>query len=259
MAALAEPQAPEPDLPPDLSIEDPPAPVTYGRPYRTAALQRAEQARRVQRLDRYEQMLALRAAQVPIAEMAKQVGIDARTVRRWVAQGSFPEMRSRRRRPSLIDPYEASVVSRWSAGCQNGMQLWEELHAKGYQGSIRALYHSLFRLRDQATPATQPPQRQRRTKSRKALPPPGPYDQFSAKHAVWLFVRPPEELKATEQEELTDLAPGPSPSGSGVSTHESVCDPAQTAPGGPPGGVDQTGPRQSLSRTGHLWAGPQAG
>jgi transposase len=200
------PEPPEPDLPPDLPFEDLPAPVMYGRPYRTAALQRAEEARRVHRLDRYEQMLALRAAQVPIVEIARQVGIDARTVRRWVAHESFPERRPRRRRPSLIDPYEASVIARWSAGCQNGMQLWEEVRAKGYQGSIRALYHYLFRLRDQATPAKEPPRRRaRRTKPKKALPPPGPYDQFSAKHAVWLFVRLLEDLKATEREELTFL------------------------------------------------------
>lgn len=154
-AAPEEPPPPAPDLPTDLEVEDLPGPVTYGRPYRTAALQRAEQARRTQRLDCYEQMLALRAAQVPIAEIAKQIGIDARTVRRWLAHGSFPERRPRRRRPSLIDPYEAYVVARWSAGCQNGMQLWEEVRAKGYQGSIRALYHYLFRLRDPATAANQ--------------------------------------------------------------------------------------------------------
>jgi hypothetical protein len=31
-------------------------------------------------------------------------------VRRWLAHGSFPEARRRRRRPSLIDPYERYVL-----------------------------------------------------------------------------------------------------------------------------------------------------
>jgi hypothetical protein len=100
--------------------------------------------RRAQKLDRYTQVIELHHQGLRAAEIASRIGIGERTVHRWVAHGSFPEARQRRRRPSLIDPYERYVLSRWQEGNQNGSQLYKELTAQGYKGSPKAMYNAPF-------------------------------------------------------------------------------------------------------------------
>ena len=116
-------------------------------PARSMSVKLAQEGRRAQKLDRYEQVVELHQQGVKAADIASRVGIGERTVRRWLAHGSFPEARQRRRRPSLIDPYERYVIQRLQQGCQNGSQLYRELRAQGYQGSRKAMYNYLATLR----------------------------------------------------------------------------------------------------------------
>ena len=90
------------------------------RPARTRREEEARLARRAQKLDRYEQVLELHDQGFTAADIGSRVGISGRTVQRWLAHGSFPEARRRRRRPSLIDPYERYVLQWWQAGNRNG-------------------------------------------------------------------------------------------------------------------------------------------
>lgn len=108
------------------------------------------------------------------------------------------EQRQRRKRPSLIDPYEAYLLRRWEAGCHTGLQLWREIAVQGYTGSQRAFYHYLGRLRD-PPPAPSPPKRHVAPPKR-APPPPGPYDHLSLKKVGWWWLRPQGELTPAEQE-----------------------------------------------------------
>src|SRR5712691_11083551 len=87
------------------------------------------------------------------ADIASRVGIGKRTVHRWLAHGSFPEARPRRRRPSLIDPYERYVLMWWQEGNRNGSQLYSELTANGYKGSRKAMYNYLAFLRLPQSPS----------------------------------------------------------------------------------------------------------
>jgi transposase len=97
-----------------------------------------------------------------------------------------------------------SVTSarRWHEGNRNGGQLYRELTARGYQGSPKAMYNYLARLRtapgraSKSSPAAKPPKR----KSRPL--PPAPLDNFSAQRATWLFVCQPEQLDEQQQAEL---------------------------------------------------------
>lgn len=206
-AAQVPPPEPEP-LATDAAASKllpPPAPVQVGHASRGPALEKVQQARRAARYDRYQQVVALREHSLSSREIAAQVGISARTVRAWVAQGAFPEARQRRRRPSLIDPFEAYVVQRWQAGCHNGAQIYREMTAHGYPGTMRALYRYLVRLYDACPPsASSKPARQK-----KPLLPSGPYDHFSAKRGAWLFFRPPAELTPAEQQEVAFLCQVP--------------------------------------------------
>jgi DNA-binding NarL/FixJ family response regulator len=83
------------------------------RPARSRREEQARLARRAQKLDRYEQVLELRDQGLTVADIGSRIGIAGRTVQRWLAHGSFPEARRRRRRPSLIDPYERYVLQWW--------------------------------------------------------------------------------------------------------------------------------------------------
>src|SRR6266700_7284590 len=172
------------------------------RPARTHREEEARLARRAQKLDRYEQVLELRDQGLTAADIGPRIGVSGRTIRRWLAHGSFPEARRRRRRPSLIDPYERYVLQWWQAGNRNGLQLYRELTAQGYRGSSKAMYRYLERLRTpqrHALGSSSPSKRQRR---KSVLASPAPLENFSAQRATWLFVCHPEKLDETQQKEL---------------------------------------------------------
>jgi transposase len=166
------------------------------RPYRSRRERQAHHARRLQRLDRYTQVVALHHQGLHAADIASRVGIGERSVRRWLAHGSFPEASYRRRRPSLIDAYEAYVKQRWREGCHNGLQLHRELTERGYKGSPKALYSYLATLRPPTSTATEP-------RGRKAdISSAAPFESFSSHRGVWLFLRKPDDLEEVEQATL---------------------------------------------------------
>jgi transposase len=115
--------------------------------------------------------------------------------------GTFPEARRRRRRPSLMDPYERYVRAWWQEGNRNGSQLYRELVSRGYKGSSKAMYNYLATLRTpQVRSSKSTPSRLR---ERKSIPwVPAPLENFSAQRATWLFVCQPEKLDERQQEEL---------------------------------------------------------
>lgn len=171
------------------------------RPPRSRSVQQAQFARRAQKQDRYEQVVELQQQGEKVADIASRIGIGERTVRRWLAHGSFPEARRRRRRPSLIDPYERYVLTWWQEDTRNGLQLYRELTARGYKGSPKAMYNYLATLRTpQSLSSRSTPSKQQ---ERQAIPSsPAPLENFSAQRATWLFVCQPEKLDEMQQKEL---------------------------------------------------------
>src|SRR6266567_2807018 len=95
----------------------------------------------------------------------------------------------------LLRGMPASLRRRWEEGCQNGERLYEELQARGYTGSIRALYRYLNRWQSPRKLQENPSPSKRRTPRRKkTIPPPGPFDDCNAKQAVWLYFRSHDDL-----------------------------------------------------------------
>jgi excisionase family DNA binding protein len=105
--------------------------------------ERARMTRRAQRYDRYQQVMALYEQGLGPTEIARCVGLSRRTVERWIKAGEFPEAKRRRKRRSVFDPYAEYVLTRWEQGCTNGLQLYQELQAQGYQGSAQTIYRYL--------------------------------------------------------------------------------------------------------------------
>lgn len=155
----------------------------------------AHLARHTERLDRYQQLIHLREEGFTQKEIARRLGMAERTVRHWLTRGipyATPELRHKRSRS--FDPYAVSVRERFLQGSRNGLQLWRELQAQGYKGGSKAVYRFLAQLK-QGSATRSPSQR-----SQAALD--APTEQWTAKQAVWWFLRDPSDLNRKEQETL---------------------------------------------------------
>lgn len=154
--------------------------------------ERERLTRQAQRQDRYEQVLALQAQGLGNKEIARRVGLTARTLENWQKKG-FPQAGRRRKRSSCFDPYASYVLSRWEQGCTNGLQIYREIKEQGYIGTEKTVYRFLV------------PLRRKQRIIQKAVVPHAPLQDFSAHDAVWLFVRDQAKLDEKEQATLTAI------------------------------------------------------
>ena len=163
------------------------------RPHPHPSTVKKTEARRTQRLDRYTQAIELRAQGHTLSDIARQIGRCERTVRKWLQHGSYPEVRCPKRR-SVFDPYARYILQRWSEGIQNSQQLFTEIQAQGYPGTLRTLQRFLARLHDRPK-LPSPPE----------LPADDILQRFSTKDAVWLFMRQPSVLDEQAQADLARI------------------------------------------------------
>lgn len=149
------------------------------------------QAKREERLARYQQVVALRKQGFSQTAIASQVGIGHATVSRWLSSDTFPEQQPRPRKMAL-DPHLPFLRERWEAGCHNIAQLYRELVDRGYTHSYHSVHEQLVRLL--------PEGKKNAAKGCDLSPTP-----LSPRQATFLFLRRPEELEADEQESLLTL------------------------------------------------------
>lgn len=81
------------------------------------------------------------------------------------------------------------LLSRWAQGERSASRLWHEIRSQGFQGSQRTLYRFVSTLSHETVP----------------LPPPRVVDRIAVQQALWLLVRPSEDLKAEEWKDLQEL------------------------------------------------------
>ena len=158
--------------------------------YRSRREEQARLARAAEREQRYEQVLTLHRQGLRTSDIAMQVGMGYRTVREWLAHGSYPEPKQRRHRPSLVDRYEREVLKRREQGDHNGASLYRHLRALGYRGSQKALYRYLARLRSP---------RHRPLTTNQPHTAAGPLERFSTGRTTALFLRKFGDLSQEEQ------------------------------------------------------------
>jgi transposase len=111
------------------------------------AAQRRSAARRARRLERYEQVIALRAAGERKLRIARLTRLDRRTVDTWLPAGSFPERAPATARPTSVDPFAEYLAARIAAGEANAAQVTRELVTRGYGGSYQAVRRAVTRVR----------------------------------------------------------------------------------------------------------------
>jgi len=166
----------------------------------------AEQARAAQRAARrqtcYDAVWAVHRQGWSTAAIAAQVDCSRRTIERYLQMPTWPVPQHRRHYGrSILNPYKASLLERWNAGCHTAIQLFQELQPRGYTGSYRRVTAYVSRIR-QAQGI--PPRRQGR---RQRLPVVAePVSQpLTPRRATWLVLRRQEQRTAAEAQQLAQL------------------------------------------------------
>jgi transposase len=143
---------------------------------------------------RYQQMLVLREAGLSTGSIAKRLGVEQRTIQRWLALQHGPYAGPRKPRRSPLDWSTRYLRERWEAGERNGTVLWEELKEKGYTGSSRSVYRRLAKWREH------PPKRA--TPASPGSIPRSPFEDVTPGQVIgWMLARP-ERLPPKAQEQL---------------------------------------------------------
>ena len=98
--------------------------------------------------ERYQTITALRTAGKSIAQIARELGLDRRTVRRFARATGEEELHvTNRQRATLLDEYTDYLHRRWAEGCTDASALAREITAQGYRGSVRTVRTYLHPLR----------------------------------------------------------------------------------------------------------------
>jgi len=100
-----------------------------------------ETDRRPRWVEKYQRVIELQQQNRSRRAIARELGLDRATVRRWLDAGCLPEL-ARRGRPRKVQAWLPYLEERWQAGCRNATTLTMELRARGFVGS----YYTVRRL-----------------------------------------------------------------------------------------------------------------
>jgi transposase len=84
-------------------------------------------------------------------EIARIVGVSSRRVYRTLKHEQPPARRRRSHTRTLTDPYLSYLSHRWNEGCHTASQLYKEIVAQGYTGSLRTMRRTGERFRRSGT------------------------------------------------------------------------------------------------------------
>jgi transposase len=157
-----------------------------GAPVATLPPPTQSQLRRQRRLERYEQVVAMFNSGQSQAAISRALGIERKTIRRWLRRGQFPERKPPHRRPPKVNEFADYLQQRWNEGCHNASRLYQEIREKGYQGKRAMVARFVAGWR----------------KIGKVASPKAP-ERVSPKHAAILVTRPEDQM-TDEQQQLFD-------------------------------------------------------
>jgi hypothetical protein len=131
-----------------------------GRPrLRAVAGDRNEAVRSQSRLSR--QALFVNAKRMHVADrtlgdIAVEMGVDRRTVAKWVALDDLPDRQRSTIKPSSPLYFQEFLERRWTAGDRSGRRLFHDVRNRGYIGSFSHLERLLSHWRKGAPPGQTP-------------------------------------------------------------------------------------------------------
>lgn len=131
-------------------------PLPAAKEVRPSAAEQRSQTARARRQSRFEEAARLHEAGMTVSEIARRLGIDRKTTRRWLHRGSPPSWR-KPRRGSAIDVHIAYLERRWAEGFHNATRLWRELVVLGFKGRSASVRAWAGRKRKAGPAPTRPP------------------------------------------------------------------------------------------------------
>jgi transposase len=175
-----------------------------------------KQVRRDKRLSGYEDVRTLMEQGHAPRAIARKLKLARATVSKFAQAEEYPELHhpKRGKKRSLLDPYKRYILDRWQQGCTNGVQLYDEIKARGFTGSTPLLRMFLADLRkkhqeagsasvltlDASTQAIDIPP---------SLPPkPRIPCRMSATRASWLFVSQAGKLNEKQNQHVGQIRAG---------------------------------------------------
>jgi transposase len=108
--------------------------------------------------DQHAAVQALAARGLGLRAIARELGVDRKTARRFAHAATSDEAVARAiSRPTVLDRYQPHLHRRWTEGCHDTAVLHAEITALGYRGSLRTVYRYLQPLRAGTDPAALTP------------------------------------------------------------------------------------------------------
>jgi transposase len=151
-----------------------------------------QQARRAQRVARYEEIKQLRAEGHSLSAIARRMGMQRATVRLFLRADEYPEARPGTK-PSKVQPFAKYLEERWREGCHNARQLYREIKARGYNGHVQVLQAYLASWRKLL------PEEIRRRQAVPQEPPPAP------RTVSWWLLLAEEKLREPERAFVAEI------------------------------------------------------
>jgi hypothetical protein len=111
---------PRTSVPPTVSLADAPPHASQPTPRKRAL---------------WEAMQRHRDLGESLRQIAHTLGLDRRTVRKYLAADQPLVYPARRPRPTQLTPHLGYLATRWAQGCHNARRLYHELVQRGYRGS----------------------------------------------------------------------------------------------------------------------------
>ncbi len=111
-----------------------PAPEVPTPERRLSTSERRSLAAQTHRDARYAEAVRLREQGMSIRAVGRTLGVERKTVGRWLRAGRAPTWRHYDRGTSILDPHRVYLEERWQAGCHNAAALWRELKDRGFSG-----------------------------------------------------------------------------------------------------------------------------
>jgi transposase len=148
-----------------------------------------EGLRAIKRRERHAAVHALYDKGVQIEVIAKTLGLDRKTVRRY-AHAATPEDAFRgtgSRRYGQIHAYSHYLHRRWNEGCTDAARLHAEIVELGYRGSKRTVRRHLQQIRASGKPA------------------PGKPKELTVRKATWLITAHPDKIDESNALKLKQL------------------------------------------------------
>jgi len=183
---------------PHRPTDEAPIPIRPAPP--RPSLEAQKEKKRAARESRYALIRERYLKGASIAELARELKLNWKTVRKYAQADRCPERPLRPRRPRLLTPYEPYLLQRWAEGCHNGVRLYREIAAQGFSGSRIHVARYVAQLRrDQDGDPTIA-----------ASSSPVPSEGLAPRDATWLVIRPVQERTPAEQaalDQLIQLAP----------------------------------------------------